>query len=33
MKELLEILNAMHPEIDFETHETLIDDGILVHLI
>lgn len=29
MRELLEILEGMHPEIDFETHETLIDDSIL----
>lgn len=29
MRELLEILQGMHPEIDFETHETLIDDSIL----
>lgn len=29
MRELLEILQGMHPEIDFETHEALIDDSIL----
>lgn len=29
MDELLEILNDMHPEVDFEKEEHLIDDGIL----
>lgn len=29
MDELLEILNGLHPEIDFETEEHLIDDVIL----
>ena len=29
MEELLEILSELHPEIDFETTEDLIDDGIL----
>lgn len=29
MEELLEILNDMHPDIDFETYEGLIDDSIL----
>ena len=29
MNELLEILNELHPEVDFETAEDLIDDGIL----
>lgn len=29
MKELLEILNGLHPEVDFETCESLIDDKIL----
>ncbi len=29
MEELLEILRDLHPEIDFETCETLIDDQIL----
>ncbi len=29
MKELLEILSGLHPEIDFERHRTLIDDSIL----
>ena len=29
MKELLEILSGLHPETDFNTCETLIDDGIL----
>ena len=30
MNELLEILNGLHPEVDFETCESLIDDKILV---
>ena len=29
MNELLEILNDLHPEVDFETCESLIDDKIL----
>ena len=29
MEQLLEILNELHPEVDFETCETLIDDKIL----
>ncbi len=29
MKALLEILGELHPEIDFETHKSLIDDKIL----
>lgn len=29
MEELLEILRDLHPEIDFETCDTLIDDQIL----
>ncbi len=29
MEELLEILEGLHPEIDFETQEGLIDKGIL----
>ena len=29
MEELLEILSELHPEIDFETEEHLIDNGIL----
>ena len=29
MQELLEILAELHPEVDFETEDTLIDDGIL----
>lgn len=29
MEELLEILQELHPEVDFETCETLIDDKIL----
>ena len=29
MEEILEILNELHPDVDFETTEDLIDDGIL----
>ena len=29
MEQLLEILSGLHPEIDFENTEDLIDDGIL----
>ena len=29
MEELLEILRDLHPEVDFETCDTLIDDKIL----
>jgi len=29
MNELLEILTDLHPEVDFETCETLIEEGIL----
>ena len=29
MEDLLEILNDLHPEVDFETCGTLIDDQIL----
>ncbi len=29
MEELLEILGELHPEVDFETAEGLIDEGIL----
>jgi len=29
MNDLLEILRDLHPEVDFETCETLIDDKIL----
>ena len=29
MNELLEILNGLHPEVNFETCESLIDDKIL----
>ena len=29
MEELLEILSELHPEVDFETEEHLIDNGIL----
>lgn len=28
MEELMEILKDLHPEVDFETEEHLIDDGI-----
>lgn len=29
MNELLEILNDLHPDVDFESEENLIEDGIL----
>lgn len=29
MEKLLKILSDLHPEIDFENNESLIDDGIL----
>ena len=29
MSELLEILQEMHDDIDFSTHETLIDDDVI----
>lgn len=29
MEELLNILEDLHPDIDFETCDTLIDDGII----
>ena len=29
MEEILQILNELHPDVDFETTEDLIDDGIL----
>ena len=29
MEDLLEIFNDLHPEVDFEVEEHLIDDGIL----
>ena len=29
MEKLLEILSGIHPEVDFETNEELIDDGVL----
>ncbi len=29
MEKLLEILKGIHPEVDFENNEELIDDGIL----
>ena len=29
MEELLEIVQELHPEVDFETEDKLIDDGII----
>ena len=29
MEQLLEILSGLHPEVDFENTEDLVDDGIL----
>ena len=29
MEELLEILKSLHPDVDFETTDDLVDDGIL----
>lgn len=29
MEKLLEILRDLHPEVDFENNEELIDDGVL----
>ena len=29
MEKLLKILNDLHPEVDFEANESLVDDGIL----
>ena len=29
MEQLIEILNELHPDVDFENTEGLIDDGIL----
>ena len=29
MEKLLEILSSLHPEVDFDTEEGLVDDGIL----
>ena len=29
MEKLIKILNDLHPEIDFENNDSLIDDGIL----
>lgn len=29
MEKLLNILNELHPEVDFENNDSLIDDGIL----
>lgn len=29
MEQLIEILQDLHPEIDYETYEGLVDDGIL----
>ena len=28
MEKLLKILNDLHPEVDFESNESLVDDGI-----
>ena len=32
MEELIAILKGLHPDVDFETTSTLIDDGILSSL-
>ena len=32
MDEILEILEGINPDIDFETCDTLVDDGILARL-
>lgn len=29
MKMLLDILKELHPDVEFETYDTLIDDGVL----
>ena len=29
MEKLIAILNSLHPDVDFEDNESLIDDGIL----
>ena len=29
MSELLTILQEMHPEVDFESHQTLVDDKVI----
>lgn len=29
MEKLIEILSELHPEVDFENNEELIDDGVL----
>ena len=29
MDELLDILSELHPDVDFETEDALVDDGIL----
>ena len=29
MEKLIEILESLHPEVDFENNDSLIDDGIL----
>ena len=29
MEKLIEILSSLHPEVDFDTEEGLVDDGIL----
>ena len=33
MEEILEILSGLHPEVDFESCTTLVDDKILIPLI
>ena len=30
MEELMEILNNLHPDVDFETEERLVDDKIQI---
>ena len=32
MEKLLEILSSLHPDVDFESTEDLVDDGILESL-
>ena len=29
MEKLIEILSSLHPDVDFESNDSLIDDGIL----
>ncbi len=29
MEQLIEIMQSLHPDVDFETYEGLVDDGIL----